>query len=318
MTVSSLDEFFQKLAEQGRQFPHPAVALGTFDGVHLGHQALIGHLSDLSRGRNVPSLILTFDRHPLCLVRPEKAPPALQTLEEKCRLLNSLGVDGVVVMPFTSSFAGLDAGTFIRKVLVDSLAISAAVFGECFRFGRGGHGDQKALEKAGQEAGFTVHPFPKFSIGGVVASSTHIRRLLGAGKVEEAGRFLGRPYSLSGTVAPGRRLGRTIGRPTANLVPDLALILAKGVYAGHLQVDARRHPAVINVGTRPTVETGPEGALLLEAHLPGFQGDLYGQRVVIETCRRLRNELRFDSVSALASQIERDVETALAFLQEKP
>jgi riboflavin kinase/FMN adenylyltransferase len=266
------------------------VAVGEFDGVHLGHREVIA-------GNDT---VLTFDPHPLAIVRPEAAPKLLTSLEEKAELIAGLGVRELVVIPFDAGFAHQGPQEFIDHVLVEHLGATRVSVGENFRFGHKAAGDPALLVA---ERAFETRVVPLVEVDGEVVSSSRIRALVLAGEVEYAARLLGAPFQLRGEVVVGDRRGRELGFPTANVVPDEALVCP-----GHAIYVARANGqcAAVSVGVRPTFGTGR--AVLVEAHLLDQDVDLYGQTIRIEFLKRLRGERRFDSVEALVEQMHRDVE----------
>jgi riboflavin kinase/FMN adenylyltransferase len=279
--------------------PRPRhVAVGEFDGVHLGHR-------EVMRGADT---VLTFEPHPRTVVAPDKAPKLITSLETKIDLIAGLGVDELVVIPFDGAFASQSPQAFVDDVLVATLGSTRVSVGQNFRFGHRAKGDPDLLRA--QDA-FETRVVELVQGDGEVISSTHIRELIAAGEMERAAACLGSPFQLRGPVAHGDKRGRTLGFPTANLVPDPALIYpAHGVYACRAAVELegewRWWPAATNVGVRPTFVTGR--GLLVEAFLLGFDGDLYGRELRLAFLQRLRGELRFDSVEELIEQMERDVE----------
>ncbi|HLJ02557.1 MAG TPA: bifunctional riboflavin kinase/FAD synthetase [Solirubrobacteraceae bacterium] len=271
--------------------PRPRrIAIGEFDGVHLGHREVI-------RGNDT---VLTFEPHPLRVVRPEAAPKLLTSLDAKAELIEALGVQELVVIPFDEGFAHQSPQAFIDDVLVGKLGATHVSVGENFRFGHGAGGDPNLLASDGR---FQTRVVDLVEVDGEVISSSHIRGLVLAGEVDVASRFLGAPFRLRGTVVSGDRRGRELGYPTANIVPDEALVCpGHGVYAAR----AGGVCAAVNVGVRPTFGTGR--AVLVEAYLIDRDVDLYGQLLTIEFLVRLRGERRFDSVPALVEQMAKDVE----------
>jgi riboflavin kinase / FMN adenylyltransferase len=268
------------------------VAIGTFDGVHLGHREVI-------RGADT---VLTFDPHPLSVIRPEATPKLISTFPVRRDLIAGLGVEELVVIPFDKSFSEQSAEDFVQHVLLDRLGAAEVSVGENFRFGKGARGTPEFLSEHDE---FETRVVPLVEAAGETVSSSHIRGLVAAGEVDQATEFLGRPFLFEGEVVQGDKRGRELGMPTANLVPDDAYVTpGHGVYAG----SANGHPAAVNVGVRPTFETGR--GLLVEAHLLDFDGDLYGQTLRIAFLDRLRGEKRFDSVDELVAQMKRDVEDA--------
>ena len=268
------------------------MAIGTFDGVHLGHREVIGN-SDT---------VLTFEPHPMSVIRPEAAPKLLTSPAVKRDLIAGLGVEELVVIPFDEDFASRSAEAFVDDVLVGRLGAGRVSVGENFRFGHGAEGDAALLRA---QTAFETRVVPLVEVAGETVSSSHIRGLVAAGEVAQAAEFLGGPFLFEGEVVTGDRRGRELGMPTANLVPDDRMVCpGHGVYAAW----AHGHPAAVNVGVRPTFETGR--GLLVEAHLIDFEGDLYGQELRIAFLERMRGERRFDSVDALVEQMHRDVAQA--------
>jgi riboflavin kinase/FMN adenylyltransferase len=293
-----------------------AVTIGAYDGVHLGHRALISGLCRLAHERGLASVVVTFDKHPAMVVRPESAPRLLTDLDQKLELLASTGIDYTVVLHFDHERSSEPAEEFVDEVLVQALDTRVVSVGEDFHFGKGRRGNVAMLEELGR---FDVEPIELVSIPGVdgPVSSTRIRALLGEGDVEGAARLLGRPHQVRGVVQTGDKRGRELGFPTANLaVPNEVQLPADGIYAGWYTSGANghAHPAAISLGRRPTFYADADTSLL-EAHLLDFDGDLYGDHGRVSFVARLRGEVKFDSVDALVDQIGRDVEatrTALA------
>jgi riboflavin kinase/FMN adenylyltransferase len=284
-----------------------AVALGAFDGIHLGHRAILGTAVTQARHDKLRALACTFDRHPMEVLQPDRAPLPITTLEERLELIAETGIDTTVVIPFTPAVAGIEAQTFVRDVLVGTLKAREIVVGFNHRFGRGARGDAKLLEALAATLGFRAHIVPALLVDGVAVSSSEIRAALQRGDLPDAARLLGRPYSIRGEVVRGAGRGRTLGFPTANVKTDRPLGLPVGVYVCRLTVDGRQHQAVVNVGFRPTFG---ETELAVEAHVLDFTGDLYDERVTLTFVRRLREERKFPSVDALREQIALDVAAA--------
>jgi riboflavin kinase / FMN adenylyltransferase len=269
-----------------------SVAIGTFDGVHLGHREVI-------RGADT---VLTFDPHPLSVIHPEATPKLISTFPVRRDLIAGLGVEELVVIPFDRSFSEQSAEDFVQHVLLERLGAGRVSVGENFRFGKGARGTPEFL--SGHDE-FETRVVPLVEAAGETVSSSHIRGLVAAGEVDQAAEFLGQPFLFEGEVVQGDKRGRELGIPTANLVPDDAYVTpGHGVYAGW----ANGHPAAINVGVRPTFETGR--GLLVEAYLIDFDEDIYGETLRIAFLERLRGEKRFDSVAELVAQMKGDIEEA--------
>jgi riboflavin kinase/FMN adenylyltransferase len=284
-----------------------AVALGVFDGIHLGHRAILGTAVAQARGQGLAAVACTFDPHPLEVLQPERAPLPLTTLEERLALIAETGIDTAVLLAFTREVAAMEAEEFVRAVLLGTLRARDVVVGFNHRFGRGAAGDAGLLQRLGAALGFRAHIVAPLEVDGIPVSSSEIRTALQAGDLARAARLLGRHYSVEGEVVRGAGRGRTLGFPTANVKTDRPLPLPAGVYACHALVERARHRAVLNLGVRPTFG---ESELLVEAHLLDFSGDLYGSRLKLTFLRRLREERRFPDVEALRRQIALDVAAA--------
>jgi riboflavin kinase / FMN adenylyltransferase len=293
-----------------------AVTIGAYDGVHLGHQMLLAKLRAQADSRGLVTEVVTFDRHPATVVRPDSAPLQLTDLEQKLELLAACSVDRTVVVPFDEDRASETAEDFVREVLVGALAARLVVVGSDFHFGHKRIGNVRLLDEMGSELGFEVAGVAlRTGTDGEAVSSTKIRELIASGRVAEAAKLLGRHHQMRGIVERGDdRGGSDLGFPTANVAvpPGMALPLV-GIYAGwYSRPDGSRHEAAISVGYRPTYYSYADGSEpgppLLEAHLLDFDGDLYGERARVSFVERLRDEVRFDSDDELIDQMERDVE----------
>ncbi len=291
-----------------------ALTIGFYDGVHRGHQQVISRVRDLAASEGLASAVVTFDNHPARIVRPESAPLLLTDLDQKLELLAETGVDYCLVLPFDHERSKESADDFVEEVLVGCLRASLVVVGEDFHFGHQRQGNVALLERRGTELGFQVLGLGLVGLDGEPArdheqvSSTAIRRALARGDLAMANRMLTRPYEVRGTVEAGDGKGRDLGFPTANVTVDAAILIpADGVYAGwYERPDGSVHPTAISVGTRPTFYD-EHGALLLEAHLVDFSGDLYGEGARVRFIQHLRGQLKFDGIEALVEQMGRDV-----------
>jgi riboflavin kinase / FMN adenylyltransferase len=284
---------------------HSHVAIGVFDGLHLGHQRVIETLLALDGPSGAPTVV-TFDPHPALVLAPERAPRLLQTLEQRLEGLEALGVERVRLLTFGPELAKLSADEFVQRVLVDELRTSAVLVGKDFRFGHDRQGDVALLRRAGESSGFTVYEAPTY--GEPRWSSTVVRTALDAGDIDAANAVLGRPFVVRGLVEHGDARGRDLGFATANMaLREHQAIPQIGIYAGAARTpDGVWHAAAISIGTRP--QFYDDGALLVEVHLPDFSGDLYGQQLDVAFLARLRGEVKFEDVDALVAQIAVDVE----------
>lgn len=290
------------------------VALGNFDGVHLGHQAVVSRAVEEGRRWGMRSVAATFDPHPRAVLWPGNEPKLLTTPEVRRELLLACGVDEVREIRFDRQLSKKSPREFVLEVLAGSLGARVVVVGENFRFGHKASGDVTELRRCMREVSGEAYTVPISNVLGEGISSTRIRKLLAAGEVREAARFLGRPYLLRGEVVEGDKRGRTIGFPTVNVLSDeRALVPGRGVYAGHAWVGSERYGACMNVGTAPTFDRRESR---VEAYLLGYGGDLYGRVVDVTFEERLRPEKRFSGVEELKEQIARDVEEARNFLGE--
>ena len=284
-----------------------AVALGVFDGVHLAHRAILGTAVARARAEGLVALACTFDRHPMEVLHPDRAPAPITTLEERLGLIAETGVSATMVLAFTRELAAVEPEAFVKDILLTRLRAREVVVGFNHRFGRGARGDARMLEALAERLGFQAHVVPPLEVDGVPVSSTEIRALLQRGDVARAARFLGRAYAIAGTVTEGAGRGRTLGFPTANVAADRPVLVPLGVYLGRVSVEGRLWPAVVNLGVRPTFG---ETTVAIEAHLLNFSGDLYGRPLRLEFLDRIRDEKRFGSVDELRAQIARDIAAA--------
>ncbi len=288
--------------------PPLAVVVGVFDGVHRGHQTLLRTATEAAEGAGATPAALTFHPHPASVFSPSRVPPMLATVERRAELLRDHGAGAVVVARFDTAFAARTPEEFVEGVLVEQLRTRVVVVGDDFRYGCRRTGDISTLRAAGERHGFAVHIVPPVLIDGVPARSSVIRGMIAAGAVEQAAQLLGRPHRLEGVVESGRRLGRTIGYPTANLAWSAEILApALGVYAGRVRVRGHWHRAAISVGTNPTVVDN--GARTVEAFvMDDFSEDIYGEVIAIEFLAFLRGEEKFPNLETLIVQMGRDVE----------
>jgi riboflavin kinase/FMN adenylyltransferase len=290
------------------------LAVGSFDGVHRGHQHLIKAMVDQARPARAPTVVLTFHPHPSVVLGRRPRPGYLTSPEERAQLLGELGVENVVIQPFTLELSRVRAKEFLDRLL-RHLGLRSLWAGPDFALGHNREGTLQYLREYGAHAGFQVHTVGPLKYGDQAISSTRIRQFLSLGDVVSAAGCLGRPYRLTGRVAEGARRGATLGFPTANLeVPEERATPARGVYATWVWVEGQPFPGVTNVGTRPTFEAIPK--LTVEAHLLDFHSDLYGKQLRLDFVARLRDEQKFPGPRELLDQIQEDVKTARTLLQE--
>jgi riboflavin kinase/FMN adenylyltransferase len=283
------------------------LALGVFDGVHLGHQMVIRQTLEDAKTAGQSCVVVTFDRHPATVVDPANAPGMIQPLWRRLEAIAEIGVDAALVFPFDEDFSRQSAEAFVRRLKDGFGKIAGICVGSGFVFGHGRSGNVELLTRMGASAGFGVQGIPPLQIGGEIISSSRVRERIATGDFQGASRLLGRPYDLAGKVVAGDRMGRKLGFPTANLESGGMQLPPNGVYAAVATVQGGRKPAAVNIGVRPTVDGHP-GPVRVEAHLLDFDGELYGEGLSLEFQRRLRGEERFASVEKLMAQIGRDVE----------
>lgn len=283
------------------EWPHSVVCIGTFDGVHLGHQEVIRHAVNLAHSKLLPCVLVTFDRHPAAILAPERCPPAIATLQSNLAHFSDLGVAVAVVLPFDKALSETSAETFFNSILVGKLKAEAMVLGHDFAFGKGRQGTPEWLKQR-----IETDLIPPFTVAGKRVSSSEIRTAVSSGEVAHAEELLGRPFEIPGIVVKGDQLGRTLGYPTVNLARSVNQVLpSDGVYGGQCQTSLGKFKAAISIGKRPTV--GGEHRTI-EAFLLDYPGDaLYGQPVVLQFERYLRKEEHFESLEALKEQMAKDI-----------
>ncbi|WP_276499654.1 bifunctional riboflavin kinase/FAD synthetase [Pontibacter litorisediminis] len=288
------------------QLSHAVVTSGTFDGVHIGHQKILRRVMERARQSNGQSVVITYWPHPRLVLFPEDNElKLLSTIEERVEQLRSFGVDYLLIIPFTKEFSRTSSRSFITDILVRAINTKVLVIGYDHRFGKNREGSFEHLKARSAQYGFEVEEIPRQDVDDVGVSSTKIRKALESGDIETANSYLGRPYSITSVVEEGDKIGRTIGFPTANLAlpPAHKLIPGNGVYAAWALVENERHPAMMNIGLRPTVD-GKQ--LRLEAHLLEYTGDLYGKTITVQFIEQLRKERKFDGLEALKQQLAQD------------
>jgi len=299
--------------DPGSSLTGSVVTLGNFDGIHLGHQALIGGAVAEAQKLAIPSVVLTFEPHPLKVLAPERAPKMLLAHKDKMQLLQALGVDVVVIQHFDLSFAKLAADEFVRGILVDRFKARKIWVGRDLRFGQGRQGSVAELERWGSELGFGVASVDAIMVDGARVSSSRVRQLVMDGQVDAVAPMLGRYHFVSGRVVAGHRRGRKIGFPTANISTRTEVLPRDGIYATLFQLGERRLLSVSSVGVNPTFGDGPR---TVESYILSFSDDIYGEAVQLSFVSRIRNEMKFASVDALIGQIRQDIGSAEAIFRE--
>jgi riboflavin kinase / FMN adenylyltransferase len=285
------------------------LAIGFFDGVHLGHQQIIRQTITDAHQHDAVALVLTFDRHPNTIVAPSHAPPLIYSLPQKLRAIESPGMDALLLVSFDEKFSRQSGEEFIRGLAHDFDPIHSISVGADFVFGHKRSGNVASLKKLGAELGFLVHGLAAVSLDGHVVSSTRIRDAIRTGDLDAASQMLGRPYTISGRVVEGDHLGKQLGFPTANLDAIGLALPPNGVYAGFANVNGKAYRVALNIGFRPTVTSGTR-QLRVEAHLLDFRGELYGEELEVAIGGKLREEKKFASVAELREQIARDIAAA--------
>lgn len=291
--------------------PYPVVAIGNFDGVHVGHQMIFRKTAEKARANHGTSIVFTFEPHPLKIIAPDKMPPLLTTFRQKMELIEGCGIDQVICADFTRQFADQHPRDFARNILVDRIGVKEIVVGFDYAFGRGRKGTITYLKKMGEEFGFKIHVVDPIKLNGHLVSSSYVRELIEDGKVKIAGSFLGRSYSIRGPVVHGHHTGKAIGFPTANLNTAKGQIPGTGVYAARVLHREKQYQGVVNVGFNPTFN---RDRLSVEVHIFDFQDKIYGQEIEVIFVDRIRSEKTFQSAGQLVEQIKKDIQTAKEIL----
>lgn len=305
-------------ANQSTDIPRGGIGtIGNFDGLHRGQRSIIDRVVARARELGVPAVVITFDPHPLAVLRPDQAPVSLTTPEQKEKLLAEAGADVALILRFTPELARVPARQFVRELLHARLGLREVHVGRTFVFGHNREGDLELLQEMGEELGFQASGADEVVWSGERISSTRIRRSISEGKVEDAAAMLGRPYAISGVIARGDRMGKRLGWPTINVMSDHKLLPYDGVYAGRVFFPSfpASFDCVTNIGTRPTVYENYQR--VLESHILDFKADVYGKRVEVSFYKRLREERIFPSVMDLSAQISRDVEAAREYFARR-
>jgi riboflavin kinase / FMN adenylyltransferase len=306
-------QIFRHLADPGLVLPGSVVTLGNFDGVHLGHQALIGGAVTEAKKLGLPSIVLTFEPHPLKILAPERAPKMLLSHKDKMQLLQNCGVDVVIIQSFDLAFAKIGAQEFVRDILVQRLKARGLWVGTDLRFGQGRKGTVADLRRWGSEFGFSVTTIEPILVNGERVSSSRIRQLVNDGHVDAVKPMLGRYHFLSGRVVNGHRRGRELGFPTANISTRTEVVPFDGIYATIFHLREQQLLSVSSIGLNPTFGAGPR---TVESYILNFDRDIYNESVKLSFVKRIRDERKFSSVTELVGQIRQDVSNAEALFRE--
>jgi riboflavin kinase / FMN adenylyltransferase len=304
---------FKSISEIKEKLRHPAVTIGNFDGVHLGHREIFHRVRELARAAGGVSVVVTFIPHPLQVLSPGTGVKLITSPREKESLIEASGIDYLLEIPFDAAFAAISAQEFVERILVGAIGMEQLVVGYDYAFGRGREGDLTLLRKLGERFGYSVELLPPITNGSTVYSSTKVRQLVCGGDLKGVVAILGRHFCLTGTVVHGQHRGRGLGYPTANLDTDEGLLPAAGVYAVKVRIGAQLYDGACNIGTNPTFENV---RLSLEVFLFDFTGDLYGREVSVFFIDRLRGEERFSDLEALKAAIAADVERCREILRD--
>lgn len=294
--------------EQMLHISNAHITIGTFDGVHIGHQKIIKQLIHKAQRTNGESVLFTFHPHPRSVLNPEAHVPLIQTIDEKLAKLKRLGLQNVILYPFTKEFSHTPAEQFIQEFLVEKLKMCSVVIGYDHQFGRNREGSLEHLQKLGALNKFEVEEIPAQDVDDILVSSTKIRTALSTGQIETANEYLGEPFQISGEIMPGKALGRTIGYPTANMngCKPNKIIPKNGVYLIRCQIEKNTHFGMMNIGHRPTIERNNLNAISLEVHIFDFQNDIYGTTLHVELLSYMRNEIKFSNKEELRNQLVSD------------
>ncbi len=288
------------------KFPYPVLAIGNFDGVHLGHQAIFRMLVDRAKKKNGTSMVFTFEPHPLRIIAPERAPQLLTPFKEKITLIKSSGIDVVICVNFTREFANIKAEDFVREMLLKTIGAKEILIGANYRFGKGRKGSPELLKKLGSKHGFKVSIIDEIKLNDVILSSSRIRTLIAKGKIEEASVFLGRHYSVIGIVIEGAKQGKSLlNTPTANIATFNELLPKDGVYAVTVDLDGKIYGGAANIGCNPTFK---DKKFSFEVHILDFDNEIRGKTLRVSFIKRIRDEIKFPKIKDLAVQMKKDID----------
>lgn len=314
MALATLHSPAEWVARFGASGKRGAITIGNFDGLHLGHQRILRTVLDRAKEKGLIAAALTFDPHPVCILRPAEAPSPLTTMGQKLALFGETGLDAVLVMRFDANLARVSPEDFVRRYLVETIRAQVVLVGENFRFGHKHAGDTQLLDELGKQLGFVVEVVPPVAVNGVVVSSTLIRQMLRDGRMEDARKLLGRPFALAGEIAQGTGQGRKLVVPTLNLRTTQESMLKRGVYVTETMVEGKSYKSATNIGMRPTFDGSH---LTIESHLFDFSQTMTSGPMEIRFWARLRDEMKLTSPEALREQVMKDLEQAQRFFSEK-
>ena len=300
------------LPDTNEKFPNPVLTIGNYDGIHTGHQKIIEQVVEKARKESGTAMLMTFDPHPLSILKPDTYTRLITPLHLKKQLIEKCGIEVMFVVPFNEQFKGIAPEAFIKEILVKALGVKSIIVGYDFTFGKGGTGNIGLLKQMGQEYGFSFEAVPAITIDGEKIGSNKIRKLIMNGEVERAARFLGRPHMIEGIVVRGENRGKGMGFPTINLDTFAELVPKNGVYVTEVKVEGTRMPSVTNIGFNPTFG-GKK--FLMETHILNFSRDLYDQEVIIYFHNHIRDEMKFKSIDELKERITMDVALAQEYFK---
>ena len=307
-------KIFHSVDDIAEKFKHPIITIGNFDGVHLGHQEVLAKLVEKAKIQNGTSIVMLFDPHPRTFFNPDQPQKQITILERRVKLIEKLGIDVIIVQAFNKEFANISAEAFIKEMLIDKIGVKEIFVSSKFRFGKNAAGNIQLLETLSNQCGFNLDLVDNIQFRHTVVSSSFIRRSIQDGEMEIARLMLGRPYTLYGEVYPDTQRGTTLlDTPTSNIKPDNDLVPSHGIYAGSLEVDGKRHPAATYIGSRPTFGGS---SVVVESHIIGFEGNLYGKTVKVELFKKIGKDKKFTHLSDLLNKIKTDIEDAKAYLMK--
>ena len=308
-------KFIDGIENLDKKYPYPVLTIGNFDGVHLGHQAIFRMLAERAKKKNGTSVVLTFEPHPLRIIAPERAPRLLTLFKDKIKLIQSFGIDAVICINFTREFAHIKAEDFVKEFLLKIIGAKEIFIGSNYRFGKGRKGSPQMLKEMGKEYGFNVQAVDEIKLNDVTISSSKIRALIAKGRIEEASALLGRNYSAIGIVIEGAKRGKKLlNIPTANIAIFNEILPKDGVYAVRVEIDGKIYKGAANIGYNPTFH---DKKFSFEVHILDFNSNILGKNLRVNFIRRIRDEIKFADIDALAAQMRKDIDEARQILNAK-